>query len=194
MAEARLREREEARKAAVERRKLEKDKEIIAEETQDHFMSHFTHQKDAIESALGTLTKENAKETLEDIAVKMNLLKKYLSDSAGFLAPYTMQSSQQKVSKLQEMINEKQSELAPRQKFAFKSRTKKPDPPNKKLDMDTGPLVIAAEGTTLAGHSTNTIEIKDKTNENITLEVLYHTLQLEFISRKCQELCLRKRI
>ena len=49
-AESRIKERDDARKAAIEKRKQEKSEELLEQETQDHFVSQFTQQKDYIES------------------------------------------------------------------------------------------------------------------------------------------------
>lgn len=51
-AEARMKERDDARKAVIEKRRQERDEKSSEQETQDHFMFQFAQQKENIEGKL----------------------------------------------------------------------------------------------------------------------------------------------
>lgn len=121
----RLRKREAERKAALEKKKQDKD-ETIKDNVQ-HFVSEFTKGKLEIEdkiSDLGDVKEENLNSAFDELNTAIQKLQKLVSDSVLFLPSYNLQSSQQYVCHLQTMFASKQDELMPKKKFAFTTRKK----------------------------------------------------------------------
>lgn len=74
-------------------------------------------------------------------------------------------------------MNGRKEELLPKQKFAFKSRTKKSATPSSTSDSTEKPVAVPVVGQNTQinnGATSSTIEVKDKVNDNIILEVSYY--------------------
>ena len=113
----------------------------------------------------------------------------------------------QKINELQQKVNRKQDELLPKKKFAFKSRKKTlPESKTTNGTNDTGSRntdKISGKGfhdgdqvpkaeeyvSYLNKTTSNTVEIKDRQNEVISLQVQYYVYQ-QFMSNEATDQCL----
>ena len=123
----RLQKRDDSRVAHIQRRKEEKDSSAAANENVDFFGEHFAEARTVIETGLqncGNLTKSQLTEHFDKLAVELQKMQKFLSDSTMFLPSYQVQKAQETLNRLQTAVPEKREELLPKKKFGFKSKKK----------------------------------------------------------------------
>ncbi|XP_062859788.1 tubulin-specific chaperone C [Trichomycterus rosablanca] len=118
--------RDQQRLEELERRKHAKESKTVSEEKSDHFSAAFNLEKSAIEELLLNCAQtdhQKAMQMLEEATVKSQQLQKFLNDSMMFLTQYELRQAQANLQKLQSSLAERRSEVMPKKKFAFRSRT-----------------------------------------------------------------------
>jgi hypothetical protein len=93
------------------------------EESMDLFDRTFQEKTRALKSEISLLSSEDIESKCESLRKKVSLISDYLNQSIHFINSYTILQSQQKLNALIEEINQAQTSLAPRKKFAFSRRT-----------------------------------------------------------------------
>ncbi|XP_003387097.1 PREDICTED: tubulin-specific chaperone C-like [Amphimedon queenslandica] len=159
-------EQNDALKIAIEKRREETHK---AEETQDYFEAEFATKKKEVDDLVASIPqtpKESLKDTFAEISKKLNGLTKLISDSSLFIAPFTVKTYHRKVFELQQLVNKSEEELLPKQKFSFKSRTKK-TATSKTSDKVIDPL---PELGTSAFTASNAVVVKERNDSTIDLQ------------------------
>ncbi|KAL5499642.1 hypothetical protein EMCRGX_G011094 [Ephydatia muelleri] len=124
--QARLKIRDDERKAAAYQKKQERDDRRTDDETSDHFSKECASRRARIEDLLQAATalpKNELPDHFECISKEMQALQKFVSDSATFLNSFDLRSSQQQITQLLQEIAAKQNQLLPK-KFAFKGGRK----------------------------------------------------------------------
>lgn len=154
--------RDQARLEEVERRRNVKESQTVTEEKSDFFTSTFNAEKAAVEEIIsGCNYGDRASKTLEEAAVKIQQLQKFLNDSVMFLMQYEIRQAQASLQKLQSSLAEKREETLPKKKFAFRSRNtgtgKQPAPKqeetSEKSVVDGAALLDAAISVNQCGFS-----------------------------------------
>lgn len=121
---------------------------VILEQT-DYFTQTFNKAKLDVESQLAasdTLEKAKLNDHFDGMIISLQKLTKFLTDSAVFLRPYEVEKAHETLGKLYANVQEKRESLAPKKKFAFKSKKKEssahkptPSPPvtrHKKFEVE----------------------------------------------------------
>nr|XP_033795677.1 tubulin-specific chaperone C [Geotrypetes seraphini] len=122
-----LQRRDEERRQQVERRQQEKREQAVAEEQSDFFQSAFQAERAAIEQLLAP--PGGAPAALEEAALRLQQLQKFLSDSVRFLPPYDLRQAQEALQRLQAALGDGRERLRPKKKFAFTCRKKEASAP-----------------------------------------------------------------
>ncbi|XP_029449165.1 tubulin-specific chaperone C [Rhinatrema bivittatum] len=138
-----LQRRDQERQQQRERRKQEKRDQAVTEEQSDFFQRSFQEERAAIEQLL--VPPEDGPPALDEAALRLQRLQKFLSDSVRFLPSYDVRQAQEALQKLQGALSEGRDQLQPKKKFAFKSRKKEAAAPAAPL-LDS-PGLAAAELT-----------------------------------------------
>lgn len=125
----RLKKREEERLAKSQLKKFENGEKSADHEQISYFGAEFQCAKLDITSRLNCckeLSSDKAafREHLDDIVQRMQKLHKLVADSQLFLTTYDKRVANETLNSLQESLQEKQNELLPKKKFAFKVRKK----------------------------------------------------------------------
>lgn len=79
--------------------------------------------------------------------------------------------SHQKITELQLLASKREDELFPKQKFSFKTRTKKTTT-SETIKPDTRPLPEIGPNDDYKIALSNTLEVKERTNDIVTLQVI----------------------
>ncbi|XP_060103397.1 tubulin-specific chaperone C [Heteronotia binoei] len=123
----RLQQREAERREEAGRRRRERDAQAVQEEQSDFFTAAFVRERDAVEALLGPeldTAAEAAATRLEEAAGRLQSLKRLLTDSVRFLAPYEVRQAQATLTKLQNTLSERRLQVQPKKRFAFRARKK----------------------------------------------------------------------
>ena len=179
--QARLKFRNDERKAAAYQKKQERDDGRTDAETSDHFSKECASRRTRIEALLqaaATLPKNELPDHFECISKEMQALQKFVSDSATFLSSYDLRSSQQRITRLLQEIAAKQNQLLPK-KFAFKG--------GRKVGGALAPVASGPEGTT-----TESKEFKHASETAHTMETTHtmdtaHTMETRQTAEKQTE-------
>lgn len=93
------------------------------EENVEIFDKTFSEKASQLKSKIASLTSEDVEAKCEALRQEVSLISSYLNQSVHFINSYTILSCQSKLNSLTEEINQAQSTLAPRKKFAFSKRS-----------------------------------------------------------------------
>ncbi|XP_005989154.1 tubulin-specific chaperone C [Latimeria chalumnae] len=144
----RLQKRNLQRQQELERKKQERESQMVKEEKTSPFNVRFNSEKAAIEKMLES-SEEVSKESLagyfEEVAAKLQELQKLVNDSMMFLPSYDLRQAQEGLQKLQGILGEKREELLPKKRFVFKSRKKEASAP-KETKSDDSMDAVALKG------------------------------------------------
>lgn len=143
----RLLRREEERQTEVEKKRVERQNASLKQESTDYFSSTFQEEKKKIEQKIAGLVEVEKLKMIaffDDISADIQLLQKFVSDSAMFLPSYELKVALESISKLQNSLSEKRDELLPKKKFAFKSRKRDAGHPKGTVEIDS----VKKNGTT----------------------------------------------
>ncbi|XP_030050468.1 tubulin-specific chaperone C [Microcaecilia unicolor] len=133
----RLQRRQQERQQQLERRQQEKREQKVTEEQGEFFQRTFQAERAAVEQLL-------AAPALEEAALRLQQLRKFLSDSVRFLPSYDLRQAQETLHKLQGALNDSRDRLKPKKKFAFKCRKKEASAPPSSSS-SAGPAAVAPE-------------------------------------------------
>lgn len=132
---SKLQQREDERQADVMKRKEEKDKAIVAEETANHFLESFSNEKSLLEMGLEKATsidKHQLAAHFDDLSARLHKLQKFFAESTMFLPSYDVRQAQASLNSIQSRLQDNRDELLPKKKFSFKSKKKTVDQPIEK--------------------------------------------------------------
>lgn len=118
--------RDQERLDELERRKQAKESKSVSEEKSDYFSATFNVEKSAIEELLCKCEQTDhhkAVQMLDEAAVKSQQLQKFLNDSMIFLTQYQLRQAQANLQTLQSTLTQRRSQVMPKKKFTFRSRT-----------------------------------------------------------------------
>lgn len=129
MIREKLEQRHRERLENMERRRAARVTEkIVSGESATLFLEDFNKSKREIILALNSLDQSQSKSEValefDHISKKIQMLQKYVSDSALFLPSYDMRRAQEISAQMRTDVNKRRDELLPKKKFAFKSRKK----------------------------------------------------------------------
>lgn len=125
----RLKKREDEQLAKSELKKFQKIEKFADNEQISYFGAEFQRMKLDITTRLSQCKELSSDKTtftehLDDIAQRMQALKKFVADSQLFLTTYDKRVANETLVALQKSFSEKQHELLPKKKFTFKVRRK----------------------------------------------------------------------
>ncbi|KAH3845218.1 tubulin-specific chaperone C-like [Dreissena polymorpha] len=123
----RLKRRDEERLAELEKKKEERSENLTAQESAKFFLETFSKNKNDLEQELSgcdSLEKDKLVDRFDNLSVMHQKLQRFLTESTMFLSSYDVRQTQDALSKLQALIQEKRDALLPKKKFAFKSKKK----------------------------------------------------------------------
>jgi len=164
---ARLDLRKEERDAAARERITSAD--VILEDQVEEFHRELEVRIAEVEQLINDCGGEQVAVQLDNIAVQLALVQKYVTDSSIFLPSYDLRKGQTSVDKLQASFQATQARVQPKKKFGFKgakSRSKAAD--------SVKPVERLLAATTLKDEpkleDKNTFTLKDKEGEVLNVE------------------------
>lgn len=125
----RIQRRQQERFEELKKKQEERQSRSAKNETVDYFTATFGAEKAAIETRIENISSAGISKAeliaiFDELAVSVQKLQKFATDSGLFLSSYDIRHTQDEVSKLQSLIDEKRDDLMPKKKFAFKARKK----------------------------------------------------------------------
>jgi len=164
---ARLDLRKEERDAAVRERVSSAD--VILEDQVEEFHRELGVRIVEVEQLINNCGGEEVAVQLDNIAVQLALVQKYVTDSSIFLPSYDLRKGQTSVDKLQASFQATQERVQPKKKFGFKGAKNR----SKAAD-SVKPVEKLLAATTLKDEpkleDKNTFTLKDKEGEVLNVE------------------------
>ena len=164
---ARLDQRKEERDAAARERVSSAD--VILEDQVEEFHRELGVRIVEVEQLINDCGGKEVAVQLDNIAVQLALVQKYVTDSSIFLPSYDLRKGQTSVDKLQASFRATQARVQPKKKFGFKGAKNR----SKAAD-SVKPVEKLLAATTLEDKSKlkdkNTFTLKDKEGEILTVE------------------------
>ncbi|XP_052768881.1 tubulin-specific chaperone C-like [Mya arenaria] len=127
----RLKKRDDERLAEVEKQKEQKSETASAQESAKFFHEKFDSGKNDLEEEISnsdSVDKNKLADHFDNLSVMFQKLQRFLTESSMFLPSYDLRKSQDLLTKLQTLIQEKRDVLLPKKKFAFKAKKKGTQP------------------------------------------------------------------
>ena len=124
-----LQERDHFRVLKVQQEKTDRDETRVAEEKSSFFTKHFKDEVQNLQNMLNCngLSPSDRPLVLEHfdaITVSYQRVQKFFNDSVMFLPKYESRKAKAQLTELLEKIEQKRTEMLPKKKFAFKSKSK----------------------------------------------------------------------
>jgi len=124
-----LEERDRSRVLKVKQEKTNRDETRVVEEKSSFFIKHFQDEVQNLQTMLDChgLSATNRSLLLEHfdaITVSYQKMQKFFNDSVMFLPKYESRKAKAQLTELFEKIEQKRTEMLPKKKFAFKSKSK----------------------------------------------------------------------
>lgn len=118
---------QEQRQAKIEKKRQDKEEDVVIQDTVTVFKTQFQQEKQIIEQKLEqcqSIDKKELPDQFDWIAIAMEKLEKFLADSTIFLPGFVIRQTQESLNKLRTQIDSGRDQYLPKKKFAFKSRKK----------------------------------------------------------------------
>ena len=124
-----LQDRDQSRVLKVQQEKTNRDEAKVAEEKSSFFTKHFQDEVQNLQNmlnchGLSASDRSLIMEHFDAITVSYQRVQKFFNDSVMFLPKYESRKAKSQLTELLEKIEQKRTEMLPKKKFAFKSKSK----------------------------------------------------------------------